>query len=119
MGQPGRCGGQTREEQTMRYVTLPVAVAAVALATVPAPVAAQTGGTSLGHFFNCEASGQRQETGALLGSQVSKNERALGAVLGAGLGAAAGSWIGCNMQVSEQARARNAFETALNTNRTQ
>ncbi len=111
----------------MRYVTLPVAAAAVALATVPAPVAAQTGGTSLGNFFNCQASGQRQETGALLGgvagallgSQVSDNERALGAVLGAGLGAAAGSWIGCRMQVSEQARARNAFETALNTNRTQ
>ncbi len=111
----------------MRYVTLPIAAAAMALATVPAPVAAQTGGTSLGNFFNCQASGQRQETGALiggvagalLGSQVSKNERALGAVLGAGLGAAAGSWVGCNMQVSEQARARNAFETALNTNRTQ
>lgn len=110
----------------MRPMTLGLA-AAVALAAAPQASYAQAAGTPLGAFFACEASGQRQETGALiggvagalLGSQVSKNERALGAVLGAGLGAAAGSWIGCRMQRSEQARAQAAFEAALNTNQTQ
>lgn len=110
----------------LRPVTLSLA-AAVAIAAAPQASYAQAPGTPLGNFFACEASGQRQESGALiggvagalLGSQVSKNERALGAVIGAGLGAAAGSWVGCRMQRSEQARARAAFETALNTNQTQ
>ncbi|MFP5448333.1 MAG: SH3 domain-containing protein [Alphaproteobacteria bacterium] len=101
--------------------------AVIALSTAPGIASAQAAGTPLGAFFACEASGQRQETGALiggvagalLGSQVSKNERALGAVIGAGLGAAAGSWIGCRMQVSEQQRVVSAVETALNTNRSQ
>lgn len=102
-------------------------VVALALSSAPGFAWAQAAGTPLGNFFNCDATGQRQETGALLGgvagallgSQVSKNERALGAVIGAGLGAAAGSWIGCRMQVSEQQRARSAFEAALNTNQSQ
>ncbi len=111
----------------MRPILLSMA-AVVALTGAPSLAAAQTAsGTPLGNFFACEASGQRQETGALLGgvagallgSQVSKNERALGAVLGAGLGAAAGSWVGCRMQVSEQQRVVNAVETALNTDRSQ
>ncbi|MDZ4320295.1 MAG: SH3 domain-containing protein [Phenylobacterium sp.] len=102
-------------------------VAALVLSSAPGLASAQAAGTPLGNFFACEASGQRQETGALLGgvagallgSQVSKNERALGAVVGAGLGAVAGSWIGCRMQVSEQQRVVNAVETALNTNQSQ
>ena len=110
----------------MRPLSLGLA-AAVALAAAPQASFAQSGGTPLQSFFACEASGQRQETGALiggvagalLGSQVRRNERALGAVLGAGLGAAAGSWIGCRMQRSEQERARAAFEAALNTGQTQ
>ena len=111
----------------MRPILLSMA-AVVALTGAPPLAAAQTAsGTPLGNFSACEASGQRQVTcallggvaGALLGSQVSKNERALGAVLGAGLGAAAGSWVGCRMQVSEQQRVVNAVETALNTGRSQ
>lgn len=102
-------------------------VAALALSSAPGFASAQAAGAPLSNFFACDASGQRQETGALLGSvagallgsQVSKNERVLGAVVGAGLGAVAGSWIGCRMQVSEQQRARTAFETALNTNQSQ
>ena len=50
--------------------------------------------------------------GGLAGSQVSKNERALGAVVGAGAGAAAGSYIGCNQQ-----RARSANQAAANSYR--
>lgn len=110
----------------MRPITCTL-VAALALSSAPTLASAQAAGTPLSNFFACDASGQRQEAGALLGSvagallgsQVSKNERVLGAVVGAGLGAVAGSWIGCRMQVSEQQRARTAFETALNTNQSQ
>ena len=39
---------------------------------------------------------------------MSKNERALGAVVGAGAGAAAGSYIGCNQQRTRAAAEANA-----------
>lgn len=78
----------------------------VAAALGAAPVAANAAESGP---FACAASGQKQEKGALigavlgglLGSQVSKNERAAGAVVGAGLGAAVGSYAGCNTQVKE------------------
>lgn len=55
---------------------------------------------------NCDAPGGRQQAGAviggvlgaLVGSQISDNERALGAVAGGAAGAAAGSYIGCSQQ---------------------
>lgn len=77
---------------------------AAAMGVAPVAAAAAESGP-----FACAASGQKQEKGALigavlgglLGSQVSKNERAAGAVVGAGLGAAVGSYAGCNAQVKE------------------
>ena len=55
---------------------------------------------------SCDAPGGRQTTGAVIGgvlgalagSRISSNERALGAVAGGAAGAAAGSYIGCNQQ---------------------
>lgn len=102
-----------------------LSLAAVAtLAAAPGHASAQTG---LGSLFSCASAGSQNETGAvigglagaLVGSQVSKNERGLGAVVGAGLGAVAGNYIGCRMQTSAQAKAKSAFQTALDTGRTQ
>ena len=79
--------------------TLATAAALAALVTaVPtASMAQQANGIT-----NCDAPGGRQRTGAVIGglagSQISRNERTLGAVAGAGAGAAAGSYIGCNQQ---------------------
>ena len=96
---------------------LAATLAVVTVSTHAAPAAAQTG---IGRLFACDATGQKQEGGAaigavlggLLGSQISKNERTLGAVAGAALGAAAGSYIGCRMQSTDQARAQ-VFERGL------
>lgn len=77
----------------------------------------------LGGLFSCDATGGKQEggaligaaAGALIGSQISKNERGLGAVVGAGAGALIGSSIGCNMQSTDKARAEAATKAALET----
>lgn len=115
----------------MRRLITPHSVAVLAAvsaltAVAPLPAAAQSG-RPLAGIFSCEASGGKQEggalagaaLGALLGSQISKNERGLGAVAGAALGAAAGSAIGCRMQSSDQARAQTALNAALNEGRGQ
>lgn len=101
----------------MKAIGLTLAAAAALACAAPSSAAAQ----SLSNPFGCEASGGKQETGALLGaaagallgSQLSKNERALGAIGGAALGAAAGSYIGCRMQSSDAARAEAATKKAL------
>lgn len=88
--------------------TLATAAALAALITAVPTVsmAQQANGVT-----NCDAPGGRQRTGAviggvlgaLVGSQVSDNERTLGAVAGGAAGAAAGSYIGCNQQRARQA----------------
>ncbi|MDB5441171.1 MAG: cell surface protein [Caulobacteraceae bacterium] len=110
----------------MRITTLPTLAVAFALAAPMAPALAQTA-SPLSSIFNCAASGNKQETGALigaaagalLGTQVAKNEQTLAGVLGAGLGAAAGSWVGCRMQTTDQTRAQTAIQTALTSGRSQ
>ena len=104
----------------MRALSIALAAGLIAapLATVPTQASAQN---PLSRLFSCEASGGKQEGGAVvgallgaaLGSQVSKNERALGAVAGAALGAAAGSYVGCRMQSTDTARAQAATKAAL------
>lgn len=105
---------------------LALTAAAAALATsaaAPMPAAAQ--GMGLGQIFSCQGSTGTTGTvagaliGGLLGSQVSKNERGLGAVVGAGLGAWAGNQMACRMNSNGRANAENAFERALNTGRAQ
>lgn len=92
-----------------------VAIAAAAMLGGLAPVALPTAAMAqqANGITNCDAPGGRQQGGALIGavigglagSQISRNERALGAVAGAAAGAAAGSYIGCNQQ---RQRADNA-----------
>ncbi|MFZ5669613.1 MAG: SH3 domain-containing protein [Pseudomonadota bacterium] len=96
---------------TIAKAGLALSLAAALGATPFAASAAQSGP------FACAAAGSKQEKGAmigaviggLLGSQVSKNERAAGAVVGAGLGAAVGSYAGCNAQV-KQAYAAGTYQ---------
>jgi uncharacterized protein YgiM (DUF1202 family) len=66
----------------------------------------------------CEAVGGKQEVGALMGaaigayagSKISKNERAAGALAGAAAGAAAGSWTGCKLQRDAAAKGLRAYK---------
>jgi surface antigen len=100
---------------------------AAILAAGLAPAAAQAQGFGLGSLYGCQAEGQRNTTGAvvggllggLAGSQISKNERTLGAVAGAAIGAAIGNSIGCRMDRQAAVRAQSAFQRALDTGRTQ
>ena len=88
------------------------AVAAAALVGGLAPMALPTVAVAqqANGITNCDAPGGRQRTGAIIGaliggvagSQISDNERTLGAGVGAGAGAAAGSYIGCNQQRARQ-----------------
>ncbi|HEY0647972.1 glycine zipper domain-containing protein [Phenylobacterium sp.] len=103
---------------------LTIAVSALALAFA-APQAASAAG--LGSLYSCDASGNANTTGAvvgglvgaLAGSQISKNERTLGAVIGAGIGSAIGNNIGCRMDRKSRQDAQMAFERALETGRAQ
>lgn len=104
---------------------LTIAAMSVLAVGLAAPHAASAQG--LGSLFSCDAQGSSNTTGAvvgglvgaLAGSQVSKNERTLGAVIGAGLGAAIGNNIGCRMDRKAQQDARQAFQRALDTGKTQ
>jgi uncharacterized protein YgiM (DUF1202 family) len=84
----------------------------VALLASGAPMVASAQGTGggLGSIVNCDASGQRQGTGAILGAlagaaignNVSHGKNA--PIVGALGGAAAGSYIGCQQQRNRAAR---------------
>ncbi|WP_162244266.1 MULTISPECIES: SH3 domain-containing protein [unclassified Phenylobacterium] len=107
----------------MRPSQVTAAVVAVALA-LPAAATAQPTlrqGSPLSSIFGCDAGGNKQAGGAVIGglvggvvgSNLAKNERTLGAVLGAAAGAAAGSYIGCRMQRTDQQKAQAAAQYAL------
>ena len=75
----------------------------------------------LSNVVGCDASGAKQGVGALAGgalgglagNKLLKSNKTIGTIAGAGVGAAAGSWIGCKMQRADQARAAaNAPEPA-------
>ena len=86
-----------------RNLTLGLSALALTATAIPTVAAAQD--RPLG-VIQCDAPGNNQERnaaiggvlGALIGSQISDNERTLGAVAGAAVGAGAGSYIGCQQQ---------------------
>lgn len=73
-----------------------------------------TGG-GLGSIVNCDASGNKQAGGAVIGallgavagSNLAKNDRGTGTAIGAAVGAATGSYVGCKMQ--RDAAAQTAY----------
>lgn len=86
------------------------ALAGLALtAGVSAPASAQGIGSGV---VNCDAPGNKQIAGALigalaggaLGSNLAKNDRGTGTAIGAVAGAATGSYVGCRMQRSDNGR---------------
>jgi len=107
----------------MRTTPFTAALLAVTLA-LPVSASAQPTlrqGSPLSSIFGCDAGGNKQAGGAvigglvggLVGNNIAKNERGLGTVLGAAAGAAAGSYIGCRMQRSDQQKAQLAAQNAL------
>ena len=103
------------------------ALAALLCATALAAPAAPAAARGIGSLYSCDAPGQANTTGAvvgglvgaLAGSQISKDNRALGAAIGAGIGAAIGNSVGCRMDRNARQDAQQAFERALETGRTQ
>ncbi len=102
-------------------------VAALAALTIALPAATPAAAANpLASIFSCQASGGKQEGGAviggvvggLVGNKVAGDNKTVGTVLGAALGAAAGSYIGCKMQKSSQRKAEQAARDALDRNRT-
>ncbi len=91
------------------------ALAALALCAPAAPASA----AGLGSLFSCDAQGSANTTGAvvggligaLAGSQVSKDNRAVGAALG--------NNIGCRMDRKSRQDAEQAFQRALDTGKAQ
>ena len=73
---------------------------------------AQAFGGSMQPVIGCDAPGNKQAGGAVIGallgavagSNLAKNDRGTGTAIGAVAGAAAGSTIGCKMQRSDQTR---------------
>lgn len=102
------------------YRNLPITTALFAASLLGAgAVAAQSTLQNMTRgVTECEAVGGKQEVGALLGaavgayagSKISKNERAAGAVAGAAAGAAAGSWTGCKLQRDAAAKGLRAYK---------
>ncbi|CAN7192428.1 RcnB family protein [Phenylobacterium sp. LjRoot219] len=88
---------------------LAAASAAIILAAAPFAARAEVAGGVIG----CDASGNKQIGGAVLGaviggvagSNLAKNDRTTGTVVGATAGAAAGSYVGCRMQKSDANKA--------------
>ena len=89
-----------------------MSVAAIMIATT----------ASLG-IFSCDASGEKQKQGAIIGAilggvignRVADDNRTIGTVVGAAAGAAAGSYVGCTLQRRDRDRLAADSNRALAT----
>jgi hypothetical protein len=88
------------------------------LAVSGGPAAAQPFGGQMAPVVGCDAPGNKQAGGAILGallggvagSNLAKNDRGTGTAVGAVVGAAAGSTIGCKMQRGDQQRTAMGYD---------
>jgi uncharacterized protein YgiM (DUF1202 family) len=95
----------------IKTLTLSLAMSATALSMVAAPTAASAMSQKLGGVVGCNASGGKQEVGAVIGgllgavagNQLAKHDRGTGTAIGAVVGAGAGSYAGCQMQKNRAA----------------
>lgn len=106
---------------SMRKAAVAVTLTAALGASAPAAVLAAETGSGLGSIVNCDASGNRQAKGALIGAlagaaignNVSGSKDA--PLVGGLAGAAAGSYIGCQQQRTKAARQGLGAYTARST----
>lgn len=93
-----------------------VIATAGAVGTANAQYRTPTGG-GVGSIVSCDAPGNKQAGGAIIGallgaaagSNLAKNDRGTGTAIGAVAGAATGSWVGCKMQRDSAARGDYAY----------
>ena len=93
-------------------------IAAGAVGTANAQQYRTPTGGGPGSIVSCDAQGNKQIGGALIGalvgaaagSNLAKNDRGTGTAIGAVAGAATGSWVGCKMQRDEAARGGYAYQ---------
>ncbi|MDP3870560.1 SH3 domain-containing protein [Phenylobacterium sp.] len=101
--------------QTSSKLIRSAAVATMAAALSVGAVSGASAQTNLSPVVGCDAPGNKQVGGALIGallgavagSNLAKNDRGTGTAIGAVVGGATGSYVGCRMQRSDQGQ--NAY----------
>ena len=102
----------TKTTKTLgKTIAMTLAMSATALTMVAAPTTASAMSQKLGGVIGCNASGGKQEVGAVIGgllgavagNKLAKNDRGTGTAIGAVVGAGAGSYAGCQMQKTRAA----------------
>jgi uncharacterized protein YgiM (DUF1202 family) len=107
--------------KTFKTIAMTLAMSATALTMATAPTTASAMSQKLGGVIGCNASGGKQEAGAVIGgllgavagNKLAKHDRGTGTAIGAVVGAGAGSYAGCQMQ---KTRAANNAGGAYNSN---
>ena len=102
----------------LAVVALAGVIAAGAVGTANAQQYRTPTGGGPGSIVSCDAQGNKQVGGALIGallgaaagSNLAKNDRGTGTAIGAVAGAATGSYVGCKMQRDEAARGGYAYQ---------
>ena len=97
--------------------TLTSMIAAGAVGTANAQQYRTPTGGGIGSVVSCDAQGNKQAGGALIGallgaaagSNRAKHDRGTGTAIGAVAGAATGSWVGCKMQRDQAAQGGYAY----------
>jgi uncharacterized protein YgiM (DUF1202 family) len=101
--------------QTSSKLIRSAAVATMAAALSVGAASGASAQTRLSPVVGCDAPGNKQVGGALIGallgavagSNLAKNDRGTGTAIGAVVGGATGSYVGCKMQRTDQAQ--NAY----------
>ena len=102
----------TKTTKTLgKTIAMTLAMSATALSMVAAPTTASAMSQKLGGVIGCNASGGKQEVGAVIGgllgavagNKLAKHDRGTGTAIGAVVGAGAGSYAGCQMQKTRAA----------------
>ncbi|WP_340645341.1 SH3 domain-containing protein [Phenylobacterium sp.] len=101
--------------QTSSKLIRSAAVATMAAALTVGAASGASAQTRLNPVVGCDAPGNKQVGGALIGallgaaagSNLAKNDRGTGTAIGAVVGAATGSYVGCKMQRTDQTQ--NAY----------
>ena len=102
----------TKTTKTLgKTIAMTLAMSATALTMATAPTTASAMSQKLGGVIGCNASGGKQEAGAVIGgllgavagNKLAKHDRGTGTAIGAVVGAGAGSYAGCQMQKTRAA----------------